>query len=319
MEGIGRQTIIFFLPNDMDAFLSDQSPSTNSSSLRDENVGWFKTQLYMNPQSFDINEKKFIKSDLTKGGFVTQYWGEDLTRISIAGTTGSSGIEGINVLRSIYRHEQGQYRKLLEDRRNKLAEEAATIQAQAIAEAQSREGIGGFFVNAADLLTGGAFTQTVDGLQNSVELISNAINGESQIEGNTFRSIPTLAALATNVDMYYQGEFFRGYFEFFNVRENSNEPGHFNYSTSFVVTRRTGRRSNFMPWHRNPLDASGVAQMSKGVTEAKGDPLTGGDNFSFPIGGYEEENARPEVSITQDVEAEIDLEISLPQNRPGQG
>jgi len=311
MEGIGRQTIIFFLPNSMEAFTNDQSPNT----LSDEGVGWFKTQLYINPQSFDINEKKLIKSDLTKGGFVTQYWGEDLTRISFGGTTGSAGIEGINVLRSIYRHEQGQYRKLLDDRRNALAEEAAAIQSQAISNSESRD----FFTNTADLLTGGAFSQTVDGLQNTVELISNAISGESQIERNTFRSIPTLAALATNVDMYFQGEFFRGYFELFTVRENATEPGHFTYSTSFVVTRRTGKRNNFMPWHRNPLDSSGVAQMSKAVTESKGDPLTGGDNLTFPIGGYEEDGIRPEVAVVQEVPELPDAEISLPQNRPGQG
>lgn len=287
MEGIGRQTIIFFLPNSMEAFTNDQSPNT----LSDEGVGWFKTQLYINPQTFDINEKKLIKSDLTKGGFVTQYWGEDLTRISFGGTTGSAGIEGINVLRSIYRHEQGQYRKLLDDRRNALAEE----------------------------ITGGAFSQTVDGLQNAVELISDAISGESQIERSTFRSIPTLAALATNVDMYFQGEFFRGYFELFTVRENATEPGHFTYSTNFVVTRRTGKRNNFMPWHRNPLDSSGVAQMSKAVTESKGDPLTGGDNLTFPIGGYEKDGIRPEVAVTQEAPELPDAEISLLQNRPGQG
>lgn len=299
MEGIGRQTIIFFLPNSMEAFTNDQSPNT----LSEEGVGWFKTQLYINPQSFDINDKKFIKSDFTKGGFVTQYWGEDLTKISIGGTTGSAGIEGINVLRSIYRHEQGQYRKLLDDRRRQLAEEAASIQAQAISDSESRN----------------FGTQTVDGIKNAVEIIGDAITGESQIERTTFRSIPTLAALATNVDMYYQGEFFRGYFEMFNVRETASEPGHFTYTTSFMVTRRTGERNNFMPWHRNPLNSSGVAQMSKSVTEAKGDPLTGGDNFTFPIGGYEESSIQSEVTIAQDVDQDLDRETSLLQNRPGQG
>ena len=315
MEGIGRQTIIFFLPNSMEAFTNDQSPST----LSEEGVGWYKTQLYINPQNFDINDKKFIKSDLTKGGFVTQYWGEDLTKITFGGTTGSAGIEGIHVLRSIYRHEQGQYRKLLDDRRRQLAEEAASLQAQAASEAQSREGPEGFFANAADLLAGGAFTQTVDGFKNAAELIGDAVRGDSEIERRTFSSIPTLAALATSVDMYYQGEFFRGYFEMFNVKEAASEPGHFTYTTSFVVTRRTGKRNNFMPWHRNPLNSSGVAQMSKSVTEAKGDPLTGGDNFTFPIGGYQESFTQPEVVATQDVDPDFDEEIPLPQNRPGQG
>lgn len=311
MQGIGRQTIIFFLPNSMEAFTSDQSPS----SLNEEGVGWYKTQLYINPQNFNINDKKFIKSDLTKGGFVTQYWGEDLTRIDIGGTTGSSGIEGINVLRSIYRHEQGQYRKLLNDRRRQLAEEAASLQAQAISSAESRN-IG---TNLAELITGGAFTQTIDGVKNAVELIGNAIRGDSEIERRTFSAIPTLAALATNVDMYYQGEFFRGYFERFDVKESAASPGLFDYSTAFVVTRRTGIRNNFAPWHRTPLDISGVSQMSKSVTEAKGDPLTGGDNLTFPIGEYQESFIRPEIVATQDIDLDLDEEIQLLQNRPGQG
>lgn len=312
MEGIGRQTIIFFLPNSMEALVNEQSPI----SIDEEGVGWYKTQLYINPSQFDIGEKKFIKSDLTKGGFVTQYWGEDLTKINFGGTTGSSGIEGINVLRSIYRHEQGQYRELLSKRRRELAEQAAALQSQSIEP--RREGVEGFFTNTFDLLTGGAYTQTVDGLKNTVEIIGDAYRGELNIERNTFSPIPTLAALATGVDMYYQGEFFRGYFDNFSVKESSSEPGHFTYSTTFVVTRRTGARRNFMPWHRNPLDSSGAAQMSKSVTESKGDPLTGGDNFTFPIGGYEEEAVVSEVVVTQDASPNLEEGVPLLQNRPGQ-
>lgn len=308
MEGIGRETIIFFLPNDMEAFVSDQSPST----LSDEGVGWYKTRLYINPQTFQINEAKLISSAQTKGGFVTQYWGEDLTKIDIQGTTGSSGIQGINVLRSIYRHEQVQYRKLLDDRRNKLAEQAAEFQSLGIEERNLGTTI-------LDIVTLGAYSQTVDGLTNAIDIIKNAYEGDSELERTAFRSFPTLAALATNIDMYFQGEFFRGYFTSFRVTENASEPGHFNYSTNFVVTRRTGQRRNFMPWHREAVDLGGIAQMSKGTTEAKGDPLTGGDNFTFPIGGYDESSVTPEVAREQDFTVEINDEVSFLQNRPGQG
>ena len=311
MRGIGRQTITFFLPNDIEAFTSDQSPST----LSDEGVGWYKMQLYINPSSITFADKKIIKEDLTKGGYVMQYWGEELTSLTIRGTTGSSGIEGINVIRSIYRHEQGQYRKLLRDRRNALSSEVEDVVSEAIAQADSR----GVVTNALDLLTAGAYSQTIDGLKNTVELINNAITGQTEIDRGSVRSMPTLAALASNVDMYYQGEFFRGYFKNMTVTESVPEVGLFNYDLTFTVTRRTGARKNFMPWHRNPLDSSGVTQMSKSVTDSKGDPLTGGDNLTFPITGYEESNIEPEVIREQDFTAELDNEISFLQNRPGQG
>jgi hypothetical protein len=272
--GLGRRTIIFFMPNSMEAILNDQSPNT----LSDDGVGWFKAQLYMNPQTLNIREKKFIKSDLTKGGFVTQYWGEDLTRVEVRGTTGSAGIEGINVLRSIYRHEQSQFREILNKRKAKFAEEAA--KASALAQSASNDVSGGELF--LDIVTGGAFSKTVDGLKNAVDLIADSVTGGS-VERSQFSSSPTLAALATNIDMYHDGEFFRGYFEFFNVDESAAEPGHFTYSFNFVVLRRTGRRDNFMPWHREPVNSSGETEMSKNVTEAKGDPNTGGDNYSFPI------------------------------------
>jgi len=315
---IGRQTIIFFLPNSMEAFANDQSPNT----LSDEGVGWYKAQMYINPQSFNINESKLIKSEQTKGGFVTQYWGEDLTKIDAAGTTGSSGIEGINVLRGIYRHEQAQYRVILNERKRELAEAAASAAVKAAGQINSYSDSG--FENAANLLTGGAFSQTVEGLNNSIDLIKDAYSGNVNSSSRSFKSTPTLAALATNIDMYYQGEFFRGYFSSFRVTESASEPGNFNYNFNFVVLRRTGERKNFMPWHRNPLDSSGNTQMSKAASAAKGDPDTGGDNFTFPIAGYTvpliSQGNIPEAIENQEGDLTLsDGEVSFPQNRPGQG
>ena len=62
-------------------------------------------QMYMNPTSLVVDDTKEIKETRTKGGFVVQYWGENLTTITLSGTTGSAGIEGINVLRDVYRAE----------------------------------------------------------------------------------------------------------------------------------------------------------------------------------------------------------------------
>src|SRR5690606_38791557 len=63
-------------------------------------------EMYINPKSISYSEAKQIQSQRTKGGFALQYWGEDLIKITIEGTTGTSGIEGINVLRDVYRAEQ---------------------------------------------------------------------------------------------------------------------------------------------------------------------------------------------------------------------
>src|SRR5580698_2990039 len=62
-----------------------------------------QVQMYINPQSFSMSEKKITKQTRTKGGYIIQYWGEELPEIDIQGTTGSGGIEGINVLRDVYR------------------------------------------------------------------------------------------------------------------------------------------------------------------------------------------------------------------------
>ncbi len=62
-------------------------------------------KMYINPENFVIRESKQITNTRTKGGFVIQYWGENLTELTLSGTTGSSGVRGINVLRDIYRSE----------------------------------------------------------------------------------------------------------------------------------------------------------------------------------------------------------------------
>src|SRR5512135_2016378 len=74
-------------------------------------ITWFVPQfgtvrMYVNPQNIAYNHRKLINKDRTKGGYTLQYWGEELDTINISGTTGSSGIEGINMLYEIYRAEQ---------------------------------------------------------------------------------------------------------------------------------------------------------------------------------------------------------------------
>jgi len=302
---IQRQTIVFFLPLEMEAFVGNTSPYSSatvtstaakqeeSSGLRvngmspgepsrerlapsynaeggPPSVSWDRRQLYMNPQSFNFSDQKLMQKTLTKGGFVVQYWGEELTTIAIQGTTGSAGIEGINILRDIYRHEQLHYRTVLANRQREVA--AAAAAAQAKAEEQIYEGnAGGALLGTADLLTGGAVSKSVSGVSNTIDtLFGTSLGDNFGGTGGTFKAVPTLAAFATNIDMYYQGEFFRGYFTNFTVSETASEPGHFSYTFNFVVTRRSGKRENFMPWHRNPVSFDGDTVMSQKTTESKG-------------------------------------------------
>mgnify|MGYP001227577900 CR=1 FL=1 len=283
-----RETIIFFLPLSVEAFgLGNNTPkysSTNdpSNAIPGESgstyeVHWDARRMYINPQSINMREDKIIQKQLTKGGHMVQYWGEELITINAQGTTGSSGIEGINVLRDIYRHEQIQFRKILADRQREMAQAAEAAAKKA--EEQMYEGnFGGFALGFADALTGGTFSKTGKGLANGIDILfgedtfgeDTALGSNYGGSGATVKTIPTLAAFAVNIDMYYQGEFFKGYFKSFNVSESAQELGLFNYTFDFIVTRRTGKRDNFMPWHRNPLTPDGQTRVSQPISEPKG-------------------------------------------------
>ncbi len=173
-------------------------------------------EMYVNPEQVKYSYKKDINSKRTKGGFNLQYWGEALTRLALNGTTGSSGVEGINVLHDIYRSEQVSF------------EPFALTLASAAQE-----------TNAIDDL--GEIGQTLLGVFNDVVQTGNVAT----------RSAPTLASLAFSVELYYSGWIFRGYFEDFVITESVNKLGLFDYSTNFVVTQRRGLRLNYLPWHRS--------------------------------------------------------------------
>lgn len=185
-------------------------------------------QMYINPQNMRIEDRKQITAERTKGGFVIQYAGEELTRISIDGTTGSGGIEGINILRSIYRSEQEGFESVALS----LEEQLANTQLNTL---------------AANLLDQSPLSE--------INLFA--------IANDTLRAFgrpqPTLASLAANVELFFQGELWRGYFENFTVTENTNNLGWFDYSFVFVAYAKQGIRRNFMPWHRQPINPAGVS------------------------------------------------------------
>lgn len=205
-------------------------------------------EMYINPQSFSINERKIIKETRTKGGYIIQYWGEQLQEIDISGTTGSGGIEGINILRDIYRQEQigfidvinqlnaGMMNNLFQTAlgaiqnisNNPLANQvSSTINALSNPDQ--------FFNNVVSV---------VGNIANVFDSIGRSISGEQQL-------IPTLAALATAVELWYDGVIYRGFFREFRLDEKADEVGIFRYSMKFAVTRRTGTRVNGFPWQRS--------------------------------------------------------------------
>lgn len=175
-------------------------------------------QMYINPQQMSIDNVKDITPVRTKGGFVIQYAGENLTQINLSGTTGSSGIEGINVLETVYRAEQEAFEGIARG----LEERLSVIQMGSITGLSS-------FLDP-----------------NLLQIASDSIQ-------NFGRPQPTLASLAANIELFFQGVLYRGFFNKFSVVEEAPESGHFRYQISFVAYAKQGVRRNFMPWHRQPL------------------------------------------------------------------
>lgn len=183
-------------------------------------------QMYINPQQMNIQYKKIVKQQRTKGGYVIQYWGEELIIIKISGTTGSSGIEGINILRKVYRAEQNAFKQVeqtLADRYKKYT--------------------------SGSLISGLVSQATNSSISNVAGNLIDSIFG-----GTTNQSpLPTLGSLAVSVELFHQGEVFKGYFDSFDTDESvQNGVGIFKYNLTFIALGRRGYRSNFMPWHRSP-------------------------------------------------------------------
>lgn len=197
-------------------------PNRGAVSTRNM-IRWFVPEIgviemYINPQNITYQEKKHITEQRTKGGYLVQYWGEELQQISIDGTTGTSGIEGINVLRDIYRNEQLVY------------------EPYALARATERE---------KELDTLSIFD---DFSNNFLNMVDNATKTGSPVIS---KERPSLASLALSVEMYYGGWIYRGYFKDFRVTERADRLGLFDYTMTFMATQRRGIRLNFLGWHRS--------------------------------------------------------------------
>lgn len=179
-------------------------------------------EMYINPENITYGFSKAINEQRTKGGYMLQYWGEELIDLKISGTTGSSGVEGVQALLGVYRGEQLAFDPF-----------ALAVAAHNVPDDLSNLFAGQDFNNADNFFNLGTEIATFGG----------AIQPEE---------VPSLAALAFSVEMYYAGWIFRGYFKRFNIRESSQNIGLFNYDIDFTATQMRGSRRNFFGWQRNP-------------------------------------------------------------------
>lgn len=200
------------------------------------NKGYF-VEMYLNPQNIDIKSQKIITQIRTKGGYMIQHWGEELDEITFQGHTGANGIEGIDVLRDVYRAENKKnesiYKTVQDIFRTKDRQEFQTV---------------GEITNAIGHVLGSE-NQTFGGLVKGQDLIgSGKVNLEAFLKGREY--VKSLAQRAAGVTCHYQGISYKGYFRSFSVNETTQRQGIFSYTMIFRVTETIGKRSSWMPWSK---------------------------------------------------------------------
>lgn len=236
-------------------------------------------EMYVNPEEIRIEQTKISQSTRTKAGFIYQYAGEGLTNISISGTTGSSGIEGINLLEKVYRAEQIEFERIAN---SMSAQQGASRAASSFGSALgSLFGLGGAGGQEAFNVLG-AVTQSM----------SSAI-GMDPFD----QPFPTLATLASAVEMNHQGVTYRGYFTNFSSTESAQNPGLFNYTIGFSSYARAGERMNFMAWHRRP-DRQSDSYRKDNFSIRMDDPNPDKKKGSDPADGGQAEPASPDTDPT---------------------
>lgn len=179
--------------------------------------------MYINPQNITYDYGKLIQTTRTKGGYQLSYWGTELIRLGIRGTTGTSGIEGINVLYDIFNNEQFVFDGIA------LSQAATGLQSSASSVLDSIVGAGSSLINS---VLGASTDPTA------------VVNATPQV---------TLGSLAATVEMYWAGEVFRGYFSSFQVTEDATN-FHIQYNINFVATQKRGFRGNRYAWEKSPVN-----------------------------------------------------------------
>lgn len=210
-------------------------PDNRPAKLHRNIITWFIPQfgivrMYINPSSISYNHKKLLSKDRTKGGFTLQYWGEDLTTLNIAGTTGSSGVEGINVLYEMYRAEQYAFDSV-----------GLTLDAN-----NFNNDLGHNLINGASSLIGGDATTQAG----TAGLLGGILGVDSPNNSLAAKNITSLAQLAFGVEMYYNGWVYRGFFENMVINEKADS-FLMEYQITFTATQRRGYRTNYFPFARS--------------------------------------------------------------------
>ena len=224
-------------------------PTYKPGQLKRNIITWFVPQfgivrMYVNPNSISYVNRKLITKDRTKGGFTLQYWGEDLTTLNIAGTTGSSGIEGINALYEIYRAEQYAF--------DAVGLTLAANNASADVANNLVNGIGGMLGQGLNGLVGGN-PNSPTAAAGGAGLLGGILGLDSPNNSLSAKNIPSLAQLAFTVEMYYNGWVYRGYFENMTINERADNFA-LEYQMTFIATQRRGYRVNYFPWTRSAND-----------------------------------------------------------------
>lgn len=278
--------IDFSSPNTVDAnnspvvapnfgsFLAPPIPAGSPNTLPSQNVqdwrqgyvnrnliSWFvpeygTVQMFINPNNITYDHKKVITKDRTKGGYTLQYWGEDLTQLKLSGTTGSAGVEGINVLYEVYRAEQLAF--------DAIGQSLIAINAANGANAQILGGIGGAIGLATGSAVAGGLGGSVGGLLGAG--IAMGVFGTGTYSSLAPRNITSLATLAFQVEMYYTGWVYRGFFENMTVRESAEHLGTMEYDLTFTTTQRRGYRLNTLPWQTSAIDGGSNTDLANGGT-----------------------------------------------------
>lgn len=241
--------------------LSSASGVGSRQAIQSERPGYFRrklvhwmvpdgpmVQMYVNPTRIVTNNKKEITRNRTKGGYSIQYWGEALTELQISGTTGTSGIEGINVLSDIYRNEQIVFDTYGLYQASKMYQEtfAGDVFGQSWLGGSGGSSIASTAEDIGNIFDGGDIS--------SGDAVMSMFGIVEQAAVQAARKPPSLASLAATVEMYWSGEVYRGFFDSFNVTEQAEKLGLFDYEIRFIATQKRGIRRNFLAWHRSATD-----------------------------------------------------------------
>lgn len=207
-------------------------PPNRQAQIKRNIITWLVPQIgaikmYVNPTGIGYIFNKIINTTRTKGGYSLQYWGEEMPSLNIRGTTGSSGVEGINMLYEIYRAEQYSF------------DSVGLMIANNNASADIVNNLTNYVGNNVFGDSNGIASQTLSGVLG----LGSAHNISS---GN----IPNLASSAFTVEMYYGGWVFRGFFKSFSFNENA-ENFLLDYNITFTVTQKRGYRTNYLPFHKS--------------------------------------------------------------------